>query len=292
MVSRLRSPNADLTIDLDEGPHQLGKAITGRVTLLPGESFHMRGGKVEFICTETYWKMVRRTTRMGSAETNESAATIIREYSQPIFNGAEIANLMPQVSDINFTIPLNAPPTVQGRVCNITWRLKATLDVARARDISREFDLVVLPVPRESSVGGSGPPAENAMEVAQLAECDLNLSLATLRVSVGENMEGVFRIFPKEGFAPEAVRVELIRLEKAGTSQADLSVGSLEFKTAEATKTADAMEFPFSLPIPECLLATVSVHETSVSWRVRGTLTLGGGEELEISQRVTVRGSA
>ena len=52
----------------------------------------------------------------------------------------------------------------------------------------------------------------------------------------------------------------------------------------------------FSLFILCCgithLLATVSVHETSVSWRVRGTLTLGGGEELEISQRVTVRGSA
>ena len=54
MVSRLRRPKGDLSIELEDGPHRLGKAINGRVTLLPGETFQMRGGKVEFVCTETY----------------------------------------------------------------------------------------------------------------------------------------------------------------------------------------------------------------------------------------------
>ena len=48
MVSRLRSPNADLSVELFEDRHQLGMPITGRVTLMPGESFQMRDGKVEF----------------------------------------------------------------------------------------------------------------------------------------------------------------------------------------------------------------------------------------------------
>ena len=119
----------------------------------------------------------------------------------------------------------------------------------------------------------------------------MNLSLAALRVSMGESVDGVFRVFPKEGFVSTAARVELMRSEKAGTSQADRSVGLLEFQKSEATTTAEAMEWPFSLPVPECLLATISVHETSVSWRVRATVTLSSGKELEISQRVTVRGS-
>ena len=60
----------------------------------------------------------------------------------------------------------------------------------------------------------------------------------------------------------------------------------------KATLTVEAMDWPFSLPLPECLLATISVHETSVSWRVRATVTLSEGKELEIRQRVTVRGAA
>ena len=61
----------------------------------------------------------------------------------------------------------------------------------------------------------------------------------------------------------------------------------------EVTLTVESFESPFSLPVPECLLATISVHETSVSWRVQATVTLSEGKEkLEISQRVTVRGSS
>ena len=121
MVSRLRSPNADLSVELFEDHHQLGMPITGRVTLMPGESFQMRRGKVEFLCTETYYVRVCGTTRMGSAETNEPAATVVRQYSQTIFEGSNIANLMPQVGNINLTIPTNAPATVKGGGWLPTW---------------------------------------------------------------------------------------------------------------------------------------------------------------------------
>ena len=60
----------------------------------------------------------------------------------------------------------------------------------------------------------------------------------------------------------------------------------------EVTLTVESFESPFSLPVPEYLLATISVHETSVSWRVRATVTLSEGKELDISQRVTVCGTA
>ena len=112
---------------------------------------------------------------------------------------------------------------------------------------------------------------------------------------MGESFDGVFRIFPKSGFTPETPRVELMRMQKAGTSQMDESVVLLEFKAPEAISAAngtDAIEFSFSLPVPECLLATITVHETSVLWRVRRTVTFGKKKELEITQIVTVSGSS
>ena len=292
MVSRLRRPNADLSMQLDEGHYRLGTAINGRVTLLPGESFQMRGGKVEFFCTETYFLRVRRSTRLGTAETNEVAITVLRQYSQTIFDGSAIVNLMPQVGNIDFTIPSDAPATVRGIVASIAWTLKATVDVARGRAISQAIDLVVLPVPGYESGRDSSQSAEAVPAVSELTECDINLSLSSLRVSMGESMDGVFRIFPKEGFDPAAAKIELMRTEKAGTSQTDRSVGIQEFQISEATRTVEALEFPFSLPVPDCLLATISVHETSVAWRVKATVTLIDGKELEISQGITVRGSA
>ena len=229
---------------------------------------------------------------MGSAETNEIATTVLRQYSQTIFDGSEFVNLMPQVGNIDFIIPSDAPATVKGIVANIAWTLKATVDVARARDVSQEIDLVVLPVPGYKSGSDSSQSEVTAPAVSQLSECDINLSLASLRVSMGESVDGIFRIIPKEGFELAAAKIELMRTEKAGNSETDRSVDFLEFQIYEATRTLEAFEFPFSLPVPECLLATISVHQTSVAWRVQATVTLSGGKELEISQGITVRGSA
>ena len=73
MLSRMRRPNAELTVELNAGPHRLGEPISGRMILIPGESFEVREGKLELICIETYYEKTLRTTRMGSAETEESA---------------------------------------------------------------------------------------------------------------------------------------------------------------------------------------------------------------------------
>ena len=150
-------------------------------------------------------------------------------------------------------------------------------------------------VPGLNPAAGTPPYPEASTVVSQLAECDLNLSMGPLLVRMGESFEGVFRIFPKSGFTLETASVELMRTQKAGTSQIDESVVLLEFEAPETVSSADgvdAIEFPFSLPVPECLLATISVHETSVLWRVRGTVTFGRRKELEIAQMVTVRGSS
>ena len=135
---------------------------------------------------------------MGQAENNEAATTAIRQYSQYLFDGSDIVNLMPQVGNIDFTIPSNAPPTVKGIVANIAWRLKVTVDVARARDISQEIDLVVLPVPGERA-NEAEPPLDAAAAVTELSECDMHLSLAALRVSMGQDAGGGFRFYPKQG---------------------------------------------------------------------------------------------
>lgn len=295
MVSRLRQPNADMSIELADGPYSLGIAITGRVTLLPGESFQIRGGRAEFICIETYLVKVERRARFGSAEIEESSNTVIRQYSQPLFTGTEIANLMPQVDDIDFIIPLDAPHTVQGNIADIAWRLKVTVDVARARDISRELDLVVLPAPAERVESDLGPGGSSTPATSQFPECDLDLSLAALRVPMGENVEGVLKVIYKESFSPVVATIELMRLQKAGSSQIENSVESTEFQLSEAATgpvtAGEATELPFSLPVPQCLLATISVHETRVSWRVRATVSSDDGKELEVSQRITVRGA-
>lgn len=81
---------------------------------------------------------------------------------------------MPQVGNIDFTIPANAPPTTKGVVANVVWTMKVTLDVARARDITREIDLVVHPVPGESADNAQPNPEANTV-VCQLAECEMNL---------------------------------------------------------------------------------------------------------------------
>ena len=190
MVSRLRQPKAELTIELAGELHRLGQPISGRITLLPGESFEVRGATLTLICTETYLHKVRRTTRMGSAETEESAYTVLREISQPIFVGSEIANLVPYVSDLNVTLPLNAPPTVKGVLVDVAWKMRVILDVARARDISEEIEVVILPPPGDGAAGGSAASAQATSAETGFEGCLLSISLDSSRVCVAETVQG------------------------------------------------------------------------------------------------------
>ncbi|PKB72679.1 MAG: hypothetical protein BZY75_05920 [SAR202 cluster bacterium Io17-Chloro-G7] len=159
--------------------------------------------------------------------------------------------------------------------------------------------MVVLTAP-DAGPSSPMPSGHASSSGSQLSERNLLLSVDSLRVSMGGTVEGVIKITPKEGLnsaaAPvDSIRIELMRSEKSGTRVFDLGVGLLEFREPEAIAgpitAGSPLEIQYSLTIPECLLATIAVHETAVTWRVRATVCLGNGEELEISQGVTVRGS-
>jgi len=290
MVSRLRRPNAEMTIELTEGPHRLGQPISGRITLLPSESLQVREGNLLLICTETYLQKVRRTTRMGSAETEESSTTVLREISHPIFFGTEIANLVPYVSDLNVTLPLSAPPTVKGVVVDVGWKMRATLDVARARDITEEIEVVILPPPGDSAAGGSALSTQATSTETGFEACVLSISLDSSRVCVSETVRGVLKIHAIQDLNVASCKLELTHTERAGSRSLNRANAAADLGERHHLQAGAMEEWPFDLQVPECLLATISVHETQVAWRVRGTVGLVDGQEMEISQGIGVRG--
>ena len=55
MVSHFRRPKAILDIKVSSGPFYVGDTVDLEVSLASQESFHVRKGVVELVCTESYF---------------------------------------------------------------------------------------------------------------------------------------------------------------------------------------------------------------------------------------------
>ena len=127
--------------------------------------------------TDLFDKNLTSTTRTGTA-TDERVV----EDQQFLPAGAVTADT-PSEHSLLMTVPADAPPSAEGKITRVRWKVQATLARPRARDISDELPLEVLSTAEQSWV----PTAE---EVDAHGDCELSLELAKRAFGAGEPIEG------------------------------------------------------------------------------------------------------
>lgn len=287
MLSRFRRPQADLQVELDKTSASPGDEVAARVTLSPDTDFEIRGGNVALVCVETYVQKI--SNQYG---TSYHKKTNILSRQEESFAGSGVIRKGTQYStQVAFKLPDDALPTLRGAVVqkiepSISWQISASMDVAKARDLSasREIGVAAQPALVE-------PPRPSVAEV-QHNQCVLTLKLDSAQARSGDTIEGSFSAEMIRDVSVQEIRVDLVRAEKFGNEEKEHPIDSVTLSDAATlspgTDMQSALDWVFRLNVGGVELPSLKTEKSSVRWLVKGVLSRSMRTDLRVEQELAV----
>ena len=286
MVSRMRRPKVAFDMKLDKGPFYPGDELNVELTLHPRQKAEVRRGMVEIVCIQTYWELVRRYvySRYGGYYRTRLYRfnNVLFSDSKPFIEATELRTEMPVRNRITFTLPPEASPSVIGGAVNIQWVLKASVDVAKRRDLHQKADLIV---------STPQPPAGSDVMAQAEATFDhgtMSLSMPSNPVRAGDTIQGTLRLQIRERLSPRQVRVELVRLEMAGHRSWSGLIDQQVLEDGPSFEAGQVREWRFRLQVPSGPCPTIETDRSRLEWRVRGVLDIRAKSDPTVEAAVQV----
>ena len=145
MVTRLFPLN--VKVSFEDRPYKLGETINLTVELSPRRDMEIREGRVDLVCEEVWREVftVMMPVRGHSPYAREHAPSVPQQrtnthreafvHSSVVF--LENAQLRSGVAaSYNLRLDIDTEPPPHADKATLSWRLKTTVDVAGARDIT------------------------------------------------------------------------------------------------------------------------------------------------------------
>ena len=260
-----RRPEVDVQISVNNSVFRAGDRVDAHVRLLPKGDFHVRQGRVEFVCIETWVQRV--DSQYGPSYHRKTE--VLSSEGETFMEGQTVRNGVPYSAELKATVPRDALPTLKGALVQkiepgIAWAVKIDVDVARARDIheSQEVTVVVTPAPR-----GDRPVPTGAESTR--GQCALTLDLSRGAAQSGDRIDGSLRAEPLQNFTASEARVELVRSENFGNTAKDEVVDQVTLERDPSMQSGNAREWSFTLDVGQVSMPSL---KSSVRWLVRAVL--------------------
>ncbi len=287
VFSFMRRPQATLEMEATEGPFRPGDDVAARVTLTSREGFQAREGRVTLTCTETYWRRETSHSSRGSTTTTRKRTEKLMELSAAFMSERRVNPSVRYREDVVIAIPQHAPPSIQGRLANIAWELKASLDVPGARDVHIERDIHVMPS-RDSSAAAADLQTPPSLTDSAYEECGLSLELPSRDWQAGETINGALRVSALREVSFSEIRVELECEEKAGDRDDTEVEDEVMLQRDASFLPRQSREWPFALTIPQGFRPSALVSRTFVKWSVRGVLSRRMRTDFTVEREIQV----
>ena len=284
MLSRFRRPQADLSIHVDKTEVRPGEELEARIVLLPGSDFHVRQGTVALVGTETY---VQKTSSQYGTHYSRKRQTLY-SMEESFLNDITVRNGVPHSTDVRLTVPPDALPTMKGiKVSHVepgvTWEVTSFLDVAGAKDIRCEEQVVVLRPHATDDVSSSPVVAQTKHE-----QCAMTLTVSNGEARSGDTLEGDLRAELLQDVTAEEIRVALVRSEKFGNEEKNRTIDEVTFEREVLLRPGQLREWRFKLDIGQVDVPTLKTEKSSVRWLVKAWLTRNMRRDLRIEQEIRV----
>ena len=288
MLSFLKKPKADIALDISNGPFYLGSTINVGIFISSQDTFPVRSGSADLTCIETYWKMVTTSTGKSTTTSNRKFTQKLLQVKEPFLGSNEFRSGMPLSESVNFTLPADLPPTVCGKIVNISWRLRVSLNVAKMRDIHEKREITVLPVATGIPLlEGSNHNVSNKV-TASSAEGELTLSLDSEHGAAGETLHGSLEAMMKEDMSVQGIRVELEVKESAGSKSSKTTADLVMLEEQTSLASGSFRKWPFELKLPDAPLPNISTNKSSVVWLVKGIMDKRGKRDLSVTNPIQI----
>ena len=106
-----RRPEVDVQINVNNSVFRAGDRVDAHVRLLPKGDFHVRQGRVEFVCIETWVQRV--DSQYGPSYHRKT--NILSSQGETFMEGQTVRNGVPYSADLRATVPRDALPDPQRR---------------------------------------------------------------------------------------------------------------------------------------------------------------------------------
>ena len=276
MLSGFRRPAADFRVELSRTTLQPGDGLNVRVSLTPREDFHVRRGRVEIECVETYVDDIRTSqavTTSGSSTRRYKGTSVLSRYEKVFTEAGAIRRGLSYSFDVDWTVPLNAQPTAKGVSVDsidvgIAWVVTTSVDVADAGDFNDVQEITVV-APRAIGNKPTSPlVAQNTDD-----RCALTLTLPTGFARSEETIEGSLRAEILQDMRLSEIRAELIRVEAFGLFVGkDYREDLVKVDGSLSLRRGETREWRFQLNTGQVDAPSLRTDNSSVQWLVKCVL--------------------
>ena len=185
-------------------------------------------------------------------------------------------------------MPDDALPTLNGAEHRkiqpgIAWAVKASLDVANARDLNEAGEFIVRP-----SAPDNGPASPASVE-RRHRQCVLTLSLSRDRARSGDRISGVLSAEMLRDVKVEDVRIELARIEKFGDEDNEITVDQVVVTEDVSLPAERTLETNFDLDVGQVSVPSLKTEKSEVRWVVKGILSRSLQTDLRVETEIPVR---
>lgn len=284
MLSILKKPKADVTLDISGEPFYPGGTINVGIFISSQDRFTVRSGTVELVCTEVYWKVVSD----GKSTRKQKFKRKLFKLKEEFLTNTEFSSGMALNETASVTLPSNVAPTVIGKTVNISWQLDVKLDVPKMRDIHEKRAITVLPMATAIPVSEESGFAPSNRVTNSSDEGDLTLTLDSGYASAGDTLRGSFEAVIQKDVSVEGIRVELEVKEKAGAKSSSTTVDLVQLEQKSSLAAGAYKQWKFTLKLPDTPLPTFHTSDSSVQWRVKGILNKRRKKDFSVDYPIQV----
>lgn len=307
-LARSRRPRAEVTAHPGEGPFRPGDQVDVEVTILPQESFTVGQAFLDLVCRETFWYTVESTgatwvgrypghgeenhrgtpyTAAGRPGRYKTSKELVR-LSRLFLANVRLSQEIPYRTRVRFRLPEGAPPSVIGDTACVDWQLYASWAGPGGLDTRWAGRLAVVPpTARGMASQDRQLSPDNSLNTAY-QQCVLALSLPSVRARPGQDFEGVLTARVRSDLTVSTVRAVLKCREQSGAKESTTTHSQVVLQRRALLRAGGVYQWPFRLHTPDRLLPSITLDETSVTWRVKGVLDRSLRADLEVQRHIQV----
>ncbi len=279
----MRRAKADVALEIDGEQFSPGEEVKVRTTIAADEDINVREVVISLICVETFWRMESN----GKTSSLRKKTQTLIEVPLQFATDSRFHRGIPYREEHRLTLPADSPLTLAGKIANISWQAKVSLDVAGARDIHVEKPVTVVSAQTISEDAASEYPQPVITEQSH-DECRVRLELPSESWQIGDSMSGRLRLDAVEDCDFSEVRVELVLSEKAGDKKSQVAADSMVLEQDVSLSANRSQEWRFSLDLPTEPSRSTVISKTSLQWSVKGVLARKRRRDLSVEKEITV----
>ena len=307
LLSRSKQQEQSISARVKGGPFLPGDQVDVELIWPGGKGGGPKEAFLDLVCRETFWYTVKST---GAAFVGYYPGHAEENYTGTPYTAAgrpgryktfkELIRLSSHVSPVNqdvdpttlrgiarFQLPAAAPPSIRGQTACVEWEMRAR----PASSLSEDYSVGKITV-LSNPVGSIGNQAHHhdssdARRAAQ-KQCVLTLSLPEGPLRSGQAIHGILKAKPLADINITKIQAALECREQAGAKQSSAAYATAELQGRSLLRAGQEYRWPFQLQIPDRLLPSASLDETSVVWSVKGILGRTFRTRLETATQVQV----